>query len=182
MKFRGAHIVLLALLLAASCSGPRKIPRDKMVLIYHDMFLQDQQIKSDFNLRRFADTSLVYEGIFQAYGYDTDDYLYSVSKYIENPEKMSKIFGKVAVMLENEARDIKKEAAFQEWRSRYMSIYARKVDTTRGPRVPEDIIDSLHFRLVGQSIEFFPPEDTLAWDLDTLVFSRDTVVLDSLAP
>lgn len=176
--------IILLLLLALSCNGPRKISRKDMVNIYHDMFLLDQQIRNDFTLKRIADTSLVYEGIFQAYGYTTDDYLYSVNSYIENPEKFSNVFADVAERLDKEAKDIQKLAEYEEWRKSLMAIYARSVDTTKGPRVPKDIIDSLHFRLVGTAVEYFPPEDTLAWDLDTLVFVRDTSAAapaDSLA-
>jgi len=168
------YIVLL-LLLALSCNGPRKISRSDMENIYHDMFLLDQQIRNDFTLRRIADTSLVYENIFRTYGYDTDDYIYSVKEYIKEPEKFSKVFANVADRLTREAEYIKKQEEFEQWKNSFMAIYGRSVDTTKSPRVPKDIIDSLHLRLVGPSVEFFPPEDTLAWELDTLVFARDTV-------
>lgn len=173
---RSWYIVLL-LFLALSCNGPRRISRSDMENIYHDMFLLDQQIRYDFTLRRIADTSLVYENIFRTYGYERDDYIYSVNEYIKEPEKFSKVFANVADRLTREADDIKKQEEFEQWKNSLMAIYGRSVDTTKGPRVPKDIIDSLHFRLVGPSVEFFPPEDTLAWDLDTLVFTRDTVAL-----
>ena len=83
------HIVLV-LMLAVSC-GPRKIPRDDMEKIMADILLQDQQIKQDHKLRKEADTTLVYEGIFEAYDYDTDDFLYSLEYYLEDPARMEKL-------------------------------------------------------------------------------------------
>lgn len=179
---RLGYIVLL--LLALSCNGPRKISRKDMVNIYHDMFLLDQQIRHDITLKHIADTSLAYEGLFQSYGYSTEDYIFSINEYIKDPDKFSKVFADVADILTREADDIKKEAAFLDWKKSMMEIYTREIDTSRGPKVPKDIVDSLHMRLVGASVEFFPPEDTIAYDIDTLVFARDTVALapaDSLA-
>ena len=46
MRLRFWNIVVV-LLLAVSCTGPRTIPRDTLGDIFGDMFLQDQQIKND---------------------------------------------------------------------------------------------------------------------------------------
>ena len=135
MRLRFWHIALV-FLAVASCTGPRTIPRDKLGDIFHDMFLQDQQIKNDFSLKRIADTSLVYQGIFKEYGYDTDDYLYTINKYIKDPEKLSKVFEKVAERLLEESKDIRKEKDFLEWRTRFLAIYKHRIDTTSLPRVP----------------------------------------------
>ena len=160
---------MVLLVLALSCNGPRRISRDEMVNIYHDMFLQDQLLRNNSTLRRTADTLLVYEGIFQSYGYDTDDYLYSVAYYIKDPEKFSKVFAKVAERLEAESKDLKKEAAFLEWKDKLMAIYQRTIDTVHCPKVPLGAVDTMYFRLNKNAIEFFPPEDSLSYDLDTMV-------------
>ena len=67
---KALHIVLL-LVLATAC-GPRIISRGDMTDIMRDILLQDQQIKQDYSLRRQADTSLVYEAVFEKYGYNMD--------------------------------------------------------------------------------------------------------------
>ena len=95
---RFLHIVpvLLAVLLAISACGPKKISKGDMEDIFYLMFLQDQKIRQDRSFRQMADTSLVYEGILESRGYDTDDYLYSLHEYLAEPEKMEKIMGNVA--------------------------------------------------------------------------------------
>ena len=181
MRLRFWHIVVV-FLFVASCRGPRTIPRDTLGEIFHDMFLQDQQIKNDISLKRIADTSLVYEGIFQDYGYSTDDYLYTMDKYIRDPEKLSKVFEKVGDRLDKEVKDIKKEVKFEEWQKKFLAIYKHRIDTTSLPHVPLRAIDTMYFRLHKDEIKYFPPPDTLTPVLDTMVLRLDTLALcDSLA-
>ena len=181
MRPRLRHIVVF-LALAVSCTGPRTIPRDKLGDIFHDMFLQDQQIKNDVSLKRIADTSLVYQGIFEDYGYTTDDYLHTINKYIRDPEKLSKVFEKVAERLLDEAKDIKKQVDFEEWQKRFLAIYKHRIDTTSLPRVPLGAVDTMYFRLHKDEVRYFPPPDTLTPVLDTMVFRLDTLaVCETLA-
>ena len=181
MRLKFWHIVAL-FMVVASCRGPRTIPRDTLGDIFHDMFLQDQQIKNDASLRRIADTSLVYEGIFQQYGYDTDDYLYTINKYIHKPDRFAKVFEKVSERLTDEAKDIKKELEFQDWQKKFLAIFSHRIDTTSLPRVPLGAVDTMYFRLHKDEVKYFPPPDTLSPVLDTMVFRLDTLeVCDSLA-
>ena len=180
MRLKFWHIVAL-FMVVASCRGPRTIPRDTLGDIFHDMFLQDQQIKNDASLRRIADTSLVYEGIFQQYGYDTDDYLYTINKYIHKPDRFAKVFEKVSERLTDEAKDIKKELEFRDWQKKFLAIYSHRIDTTSLPRVPLGAVDTMYFRLHKDEVKYFPPPDTLSPVLDTMVFRLDTLeVCDSL--
>ncbi len=146
------HIVLV-LALAVSC-GPRKIPRDDMEKIMADILLQDQQIKQDHKLRKEADTTLVYEGIFEAYDYDTDDFLYSLEYYLEDPARMEKLMGKVAERLEKEAKVVSSEIDQDHWRERFMRIYAHTPDTASLPHPRPRAVDSLHVRFDADSIWF----------------------------
>ena len=182
MKTR-LYIVIALLVLAASCRGPRTIPRDDLADIFHDMFLQDQQIRSEPKLKKLADTSLVYEGIFREYGYTTDDYIYTVGKYIREPDKFAKVFEKTAGRLDKEAKEIGKQVEFEKWVGTMMRIYNQKIDTTRLPRVPLGAVDTAFFRLVGTEVKYFPPPDTLSLDIDTMVLRApgDTVLVDTLA-
>ena len=162
------HIALL-LLLAVSC-GPRKIPRADMEEILSQMLLQDQQIKMDPALRRAADTSLVYEGIFEAYGYDTDDFLYSLEYYLADPARMEKIMGKVAEGLEKDSRELNKEIRLQDWRDGFLRIYGRKVDTTRRPRPRVRPADTLRVRFDNDSVWLYKRDSIGMRELDTLMF------------
>ena len=147
------HIVLL-LVVAVSC-GPRRIPRDDMERIMADILIQDQQIKNDRSLRKQADTSLVYEGIFEAYGYNTDDYLYSVEYYLQDPARMEKIMGAVAENLEKEVKLTGEEVDLENWRRRFLDIYRMKGDTTRLPRPRTRPVDTLHVRFDADSVWFY---------------------------
>ena len=152
MNFRRWHILVVISLLAFSCRGPHKIDRDDMVNIYHDMFIQDQQLRIGYSMRR-ADTTLVYEGIFREYGYNTDDYIYSVSQYIKDPDKMAKMMQEVADRLSAEAGEVKRLIAFNAWRDQYMKIYLQEPDTL-GPELPLRAVDSLRVQFIADSVQF----------------------------
>ena len=53
------HIVLV-LLAAAACQGPRVIPKDTLTDIYTDMFLADQRVRDENVPRARMDTLLLY--------------------------------------------------------------------------------------------------------------------------
>ena len=98
------------MILAPSCrmEGPRKISRSKLAKIYAEMFVTDQWIQSKPALRTIADTSLVYEPILQKYGYDSEDYQYSIDHYMDDPERFSRILRSTAEILDKEIKDLKK--------------------------------------------------------------------------
>ena len=168
MKTR-LYIVIALLVLAASCRGPRTIPRDTLSDIFHDMFLQDQQIRSNPSIKKVADTSLVYEGVFREYGYTSDDYIHTVGKYLREPDKFAKIFAKTADRLDKEAKEVGKELQYETWRNALMKIYKQPIDTTRLPRARLTVLDTAFFRLVNDEVKYFPPPDTLRYQLDTMV-------------
>ena len=62
------------------------------------MLLADQQVRydADPNMSLIADTTLFYEPILEEYGYTKADYVKSVGKYMEDPEKFADIFKAVS--------------------------------------------------------------------------------------
>ena len=164
------HIIALLLVVAAvSCQGPRVISRKDMVKVMREMLLQEQQIKQNLPTGgRKADTLLVYEGIFQKYGYDTDDFRYSLEYYLSEPLRMEKVMGEVAEQLEKEASVMTGELELKQWQRDLMRIYNMAPDTTAPqPRVRP--VDTLKIRFGKDSVY-------LHKELDSL----DTVPLDSL--
>ena len=103
-------LLAAAVLLASSCGKDkaRVIPRAKMAKIYAEMFVMDQWIQNKPGLRTIADTSLVYEPILEKYGYDSDDYQYSVEHYMDDPERFSRILRSTAALLDKELRVLRK--------------------------------------------------------------------------
>ena len=104
---RFLHIVLV-LLLAVACRGPRVIPKDTLTDIYTEMFIADQMVRDADIPRAQMDTMLLYEAVFEKYGYDTEDYLYSLRYYLKDPERFGKVFENVAKRLEGEVDALKK--------------------------------------------------------------------------
>ena len=104
---RFLHIVLV-LLVAVACRGPRVIPKDTLTDIYTEMFIADQMVRDADIPRAQMDTMLLYEAVFEKYGYDTEDYLYSLRYYLKDPERFGKVFENVAKRLEGEVDALKK--------------------------------------------------------------------------
>ncbi len=115
MKITGRHILaaLAAVMVVfASCSrGAEIIPRKKMAEIYAEMLVTDQWISTTPGIRHIADTSLVYEPILDKYGYDSDDYRASVDKYMDDPERFSRIFRTAGEIMDKRLAELRKEQA-----------------------------------------------------------------------
>ena len=176
---RYLHIVLL-LVVACSCRGPRMIPRDKLADIYYDMFMADQQIRENQSLRSRADTMLVYEAVFNKYGYDTDDYLYTVENNLKDPERFSKVLRDVGDRLQEEADRLNREVSLLDWKDKFLGMRRPALDSILAPfsgdslyvglaRVARDSTSSAWFRLVGVQ------EDTLMIPVDSLPPKKDTL-------
>jgi hypothetical protein len=95
-----ALVAVFLLCLACSSDGVSVIPRSKLAKIYAEMLVMDQWAQSESQLRSVADTSLVYEPIFQKYGYDTEDYTRSVEYYMQDPERYSRILRQTIEILD----------------------------------------------------------------------------------
>ena len=175
MKSRWVHMVLAFLVLAVwgSCrQGPRQIPRNEMVDIYCELFLQDQAIRLNKTLIDQADSVLVYEGIFRKHGYDTDDYLYSVECYLRDPERMAKIMNEVQTRMNLAARGMNEAVEIYDIQQELLAIWEkpvsdklpRQVSLAEKGRIVRDSTDS------GQYFRYLPEERPR---LDTLVLRID---------
>ncbi len=116
MKISRFHILVVlsaAMILFSSCrrNEAEVIPRGKLAKIYAEMFVTDQWIVSNQSVRRIADTSLVYEPILEKYGYDTEDYLKSVDKYMDDPERFSRILRTTVEILDARIKELEEEQA-----------------------------------------------------------------------
>ncbi len=144
--------ISLVLLAAFSCHrGPRRIGEADMKNIFYEMLLQEQYVKTHSEIRKQADTSLMYAAIFEKYGYNTDDYILSLNYYMEEPGRMEDIMGSVAARLEKELDVIKVESEHESWVNEFMRIYSMKVDTVHRPQ-PKNPLDSLHLQFSMDSL------------------------------
>lgn len=154
MKGRCLLLLCLASVVLAGCS-PRKgrvIPRGKMADIYCDMFVADQWLNDYGRAKKTADTTLFYEPIFRSHGYTSKDFDRSLTHYLSDPERFSKILKEVADRLDAESKRL---AAIQEE------------------------IENFHGIGGYERIDF--PTDTLSWP-DSLVLwpIQDTIKTDMI--
>ena len=110
---RFLHIVLV-LVAVAACQNPRIIPKDTLTDIYEDMFFADQLVRERNLPQPQMDTLLVYEAVFNKYGYNTDDYLNSVRYYLKDPERFAKVFDEVNRRLEAKVKDLDRLIEFRQ--------------------------------------------------------------------
>jgi hypothetical protein len=180
---RFLHIVLV-IVLAAACRGPRIIPKDTLTDIYVDMLMADQFVREENIPRKQLDTMLVYEAVFNKYGYDTDDYMNSVRYYLKDPERFSKVFEEVASRLEGEANALEKIIERQE-RLAQKSVAANpRVDSLLALFSEENMYRGLA-RFVRDTSRYpigfhMVPvrEDTLMIPADSLKAKTDTVAVE----
>ena len=178
-----------ALLMCLACSGDKVslIPRGKLAKIYAEMLVVDQWTQSEPFLRAQADTSLVYEPIFEKYGYDTEDYIHSVEHYMKDPERYSRILRATADMLDKrilELNDLKKAL------KRQAEIESFVTDFNIGefyPYLSEEpyvhYYDSLTVEPDSFSVYRIVPverADTL-YDLLRMIICVDTTAVDTVA-
>ncbi len=116
MKMNVRHIataLMAAVILFSSCGKDEGevIPRNKLAKIYAEMLVTDQWINSTPDVRHIADTSLVYEPILEKYGYDSKDYRKSIDKYMDDPERFSRILRETVAILTERLEVLKLEQA-----------------------------------------------------------------------
>ena len=174
---RFLHIVLV-LLLAVACRGPRVIPKDTMTDIYTDMFLADQMVRDADIPRAQMDTMLLYEAVFEKYGYDTEDYLYSLRFYLKDPERFGKVFENVAKRLEGEVEALKKIVELRDRIASKRDADYPLVDSLLSPFSKESVFVGL--ARVERDTSRYPAwfrlaavhEDTLMVSVDSLAALR----------
>ena len=119
--------------------------------IMYQMLLQDQFLKHHPLAKRQADTSLVYDGIFQQYGYKLEDFDYSLSYYLEDASRMEKIMGRVAARLEADGKLAADELHQYHWRESFLRLYKKQPDTLHLPQ-PHSLLDSLVLQFASDSL------------------------------
>lgn len=105
---RNIFMIVAVLACVCSCSrGGKVIPRSKMAKIYADMFIIDSWMTiAPYESRRAVDTLNVYEPVFNDYGYSTEDYRTSVSYYLQDPDRFSRILRKTGNILKSDMEEL----------------------------------------------------------------------------
>ena len=184
---RFLHIVLV-LLAAVACQRTRIIPKDTLADIYTDMFIADQKVRDLGIPRGQMDTTLVYEAVFEKYGYDTDDYLYSVRYYLKDPERFAKVLETVTKRLEEEVNVLDKVIKQRELLASKMDAEYPLVDSLLAPFSKESVFVGL--ARVARDTSRYPAwfrlvpvhEDTLMISVDSLAARAARDSLRAKAP
>jgi len=113
---------LLGMLFFLTACGPREIPDQDMEGIIHDIFLVNAYV-GQYQMGKIGTDSVdIYEPILEKYGYDAEDFRYSM-------ERMTlKKSSRLAELIDKATADIKAENDFYEARARI----AERVDTLIG--------------------------------------------------
>ena len=164
---RAAHIAVLAVVLAGLCAcGHRNriIPENKLVRIYHDMFLADQWVRDHPDSRSDVDTTLLFDPIFHRYGSTFEDYDRTVQSYLDRSEQFVKILNRVETQLRKEGESLQQEAD---------RLTAREVELSkfrRAYRQKDFSTDSLRWAGIQPlwPVDTLPAPDTLTARADSL--------------
>lgn len=171
--------------------------------IYVEMFVADQRLSSNSQMRRIADTSWVYEPIFRKYGYNSDDYRASIAYYMRDPDRYARILRESGAMVESEIKRLKKEKirleSLEQLKDRAAEFNPERIYRMTSVRNPgifrEDslvfFVDSAGGELYFDTRQwmdtaFYGPvmriSDTLSVNIDSLSVKTDSLVVktDSL--
>jgi len=193
--------IIVILVLLSACNKPKVIPADKLSKIYAEMFLTDQWTRGDKKLSKRADTTMVYEAIFNEYGYTSEDYNHTVEVLMDDPESYAKIFKDARMMLQTRLDEINYE---QKMKARADSIKRVMDKRIKGHALYDvplyfekrydsfDYMDSIdiHRDSTGKFIFRVPERDTMFNGprmfvmnelLDSLKAKVDSAGIDSLA-
>ena len=87
--------VLLVLLLSGAlftaCSKPKLLSKETLADVYAELYLADQYIKINQGVNLLADSTLIYNAIFEHYGCTLEDYQYSIAHYISTDKAFPEI-------------------------------------------------------------------------------------------
>ena len=177
-------ISLSLLALLSGCSGRgRVIPREKFAKVYADMLLSDEWIRSHWEYRQTADTTLLYEPIFRKYGYSTKDYRASLDYYLNNPEKYAKILKRSSSIIEAKMKKLKALQKAEQDRAEKEAELLRRQARLDSLALADSIRNlSCIIPLYSSRFEFcdtLPYRDSL-FKLDTIKFNRNQFIIDTL--
>lgn len=95
-------VTLLMLTIATSCKGPKVIPDNDLINIFHDAYIANAYIDE---CRIYEDSIKVYEPILQRYGYDIADLHFTLKTFSQRKSAMlSNIMREVGNRLDEESR------------------------------------------------------------------------------
>lgn len=189
MKVGLKHFVAAFVVAVCLCSCGREgkvIPRNKLARIYAEMYVADAWlISASPEAHHRSDTMAFYDPILKEYGYTMEDYWASVSYYLLDPDRFSRILKKSSMLLEADMKLIQKEREQEAAMAKYTNanLYKHVFELYGIPYDEAVITDSLDIRL-DENGRFTPQRivrDTMYFG-PRMIFAADTLnaVADTL--
>ncbi len=171
--FKITAIMLLMFLLICCKKEGNIIPKKEFTLILSEMYLADQYIEINEKFRAQTDTLILYEGIFNKYGFTYNDYRNSVRYYLRDGDAMYKIHSKVKQILVSSKEEANRLIALENgkiinWWA-LDSIRQREVNDLwkepflRSVKWLTKQSDPIKWNLLKDTIEFDIPSNALWW-------------------
>lgn len=165
------------------------------------MFIADQMLQTIPGSGRMADTSLVYESIFNKYGYTTADYRKSIEYYMEDPMIFTRTIKQAGLIIDARIKELEKlkkeEDRILAEKKRREEAAQRKEDEAREN---EALLDSLlhdnaatvedngfinmgGFGISSKKFSMMEEADSVAVSVDSLGVAADSLAarVDSVA-
>ncbi len=119
-------VSLLLLTLLGACSDkPRIIPEKKMIRIYKDMFVADSWLRDNLDARRQADSALVYDPIFERYGYRFEDFDASFRHYLDDPDRFLEMLTQASEEIRVVGEQLQTEGEAERERQQELDAFRR---------------------------------------------------------
>jgi len=146
-------ILIIVLLYVSSCSG-KIIPEDEMSKILADMYKADRFVNSEYTLVLAADTTKIYEAVFDHYGYTALNFTNTIEHYLSRPSKLKAMYS-----------GAKRIVAQQD------SIVSEIIESAQ--RL--DSISEPYKRLIKNAdsvMKLLPSERAVRWVMEPLIYPR----------
>ncbi len=150
-----------------SCRKARVIPEDDLADMYYEMLMSDQWISSK-GMTKSADTHYVYKPILEKYGYNSEDFRYTLAEYIKDPESYAKVFTKVKEMMDARIDELVMAEDSLHKSDSLRSAIDKQMKEIAVPVLYKDILTG------------FFPTDTVCPGPDSLRYTINIPVLDTM--
>lgn len=106
MRFNS--LVLLFLLLFLPSCGVKKIPDKEMVKLLVELYKVDRAVSANHMMVMKSDSMMVYEPLFQKYGYSGERFNYTIREHLKRPAKLKEIYTKALEVAKEERDELRK--------------------------------------------------------------------------
>lgn len=168
MKQKFFLLLLLWLPLLNACTGKR-IPRDDMHLILRDMYMIDMLIEDTPEINKLADSTWVYPQIYDKYGYNTDEFIFTINYYMGRPDRFRSLLNQIKREMLEERNTLNMQFNLErELRNKYQKYLAWL----------DDSLSTTQFNYATKlrMKQLLTPDSTQipVWNMDCEIFTLDS--------